>query len=223
MFSKKLWGIALGGSFLCGAFLFTNSCTKEQVATDPVCFESDVQPIITTNCTGSGCHNSVDRVKGRDYSSYQGIIRDVKAGDYHNSELYQVMVATFGVMPPSPNDRVSTSDIRTIALWIEQGATNETCSTAACDTSGVMSYAADVKPLLQGSCALSGCHTGSAPASNISYATWAQTKTSALDGSLYGSIVQDGSYSYMPKGSSKFSNCNIAKIKKWIDAGAPNN
>jgi hypothetical protein len=40
---------------------------------------------------------------------------------------------------------------------------------------------------------------------------------------LYGVISHSPGYRYMPKYGPKLPDCEIAGIKKWIDAGAPNN
>ncbi len=203
--------------------LLWNACKREYIETDPVCFQRDVQPIITSNCTQSGCHNSTDREKGRDYSTYDGIMRDVEPGNYRQSELYKVLV-TIGpeVMPKSPYNRLSKDQIRTIATWIEEGATNDSCAVSTCDTTGVMSYTTRVKPILQNNC--NGCHGGTAAAgAGIVLSAYTSVKISVDNGSLLGSIEHTGGFSAMPSGGGKLANCDIAVIKKWINAGAPNN
>ena len=209
---------------LFGFFIFPNACTKEYVQKDPVCFGRDIQPIITSNCTGSGCHNANDRAGERDYTTLDGILQDVQPGNYQRSSLYEVMIQLGGnVMPPKPADRLSVDQIRTVATWIEEGAGNDSCVASSCDTTGVMRYSLDIRPILQTNCVGSGCHGSSAPASGISYSTYSSTKPSAVNGSMLGSIQHKTAYSAMPKGGSKLSDCSIAKISKWIDSGAPNN
>lgn len=211
--------------FVAVALLLTYSCKYEYLQESTVCFSRDVQPIIVANCTQSGCHNAVDREKGRDYSTYEGILKDVKAGSYKKSDLYQVIASSFGdVMPPSPYNRLSDDQILTIATWIAEGAGNDTCSVinSTCDTSGVISYATKVRPILQNNCDV--CHAGTAQAGGgIVLSTYAGVKEVAQNTTLLGSIQFASGYSAMPKGGSKLSNCNIATIKKWVDAGAPNN
>jgi hypothetical protein len=53
--------------------------------------------------------------------------------------------------------------------------------------------------------------------------TYARVKTVADNGKLMGVITHANGFPQMPKGGNKLSDCNIAKIKKWVDAGAPNN
>jgi len=94
-------------------------------------------------------------------------------------------------------------------------------STAACNTPATVSYAQHVLPILQSSCY--ACHSGAAPGGNIAMGTYSADNALALNGKLYGSISWAPGYAAMPLGGSKLSACNIELIKKWIDAGAPNN
>ena len=206
-------------------FPILNACKNEYIQAEPVCFERDIQPIITANCTQSGCHNSIDREKGRDYTTYEGIMQDVKAGNYQKSELYNVLIIPTGeeAMPPKPYNRLDNAQIRLIATWIEEGASNDTCAAAvACDTAGTISYAARVKPLIQTNC--NACHGGTAAAGGgIGLSAYTNVKITVDNGSLLGSIQHSSGYSAMPQGGNKMAACDIAVIKKWIDAGAPNN
>jgi hypothetical protein len=97
-------------------------------------------------------------------------------------------------------------------------ATNNTPCT---DTTTVVSYSKNIMPLLQAQCY--GCHNSSFPSGNITMGTYIADKSVAQSGKLYGSITYSSGYSPMPKGTSKMSNCQISLIKKWVDAGMPNN
>lgn len=91
---------------------------------------------------------------------------------------------------------------------------------SACDTTGV-TYNGTVAPLMQSQCV--SCHNASFASGNIALDTYTGVKTSALNGSLYGSINYSGGFSPMPQGGNKMNACSIKKIKAWVDAGAPNN
>jgi hypothetical protein len=91
----------------------------------------------------------------------------------------------------------------------------------SCETTGV-TYAATVVPILQGNGCM-GCHGGSAPSGNISLQGYNNVRAFALNGKLYGAISHAAGYSPMPQGGNKMSNCNINKIKAWIDSGSLNN
>ncbi len=95
-------------------------------------------------------------------------------------------------------------------------------STAPCtDTTSNISYNQYVVPLLRQYCY--NCHTGSFPSGGILMGTYVTDKAIGQNGRLYGSINHSPGFSPMPQGMSKFTTCQVANIKKWIDAGMPNN
>ena len=94
-------------------------------------------------------------------------------------------------------------------------------NTIPCDTTSTISYAQKVVPVLQQQCY--GCHSGGFPSGGIAMGTYATDKAIAVNGKLYGSISYASGFSPMPKGGNKMSACNLSIIKKWIDAGSPNN
>lgn len=93
-----------------------------------------------------------------------------------------------------------------------------------CDTTVVIKYSTDVQSIMSGSCgANNSCHN-SASTSGLPLDTYAGVRTLALNGKLWSAIVWDGKASFMPQGSSsKINDCYQAKIRKWIDEGAPDN
>jgi hypothetical protein len=82
-------------------------------------------------------------------------------------------------------------------------------------------YSTDVAPIMASYC--NGCHSGASPSSGILTDNYNNLKSIALGGSLYGSMNHATGYSPMPKGASKLDDCSLAKIKNWVDAGAPQN
>lgn len=90
-----------------------------------------------------------------------------------------------------------------------------------CDTTGTISYAQKVVPILQQQCY--GCHAGGTPSGNISMGTYVADKAIAINGKLYGSISHSPGFSPMPQGGAKMNDCQIAIIKKWINTGTPSN
>lgn len=93
-------------------------------------------------------------------------------------------------------------------------------STTGCDTSSV-TYAGTVKPIMDASCATSGCHQGVSP-TGYDLSTYAGVLAVAQNGELVESIEQTGS-NPMPQGAAKLDDCAIAKIRTWVNNGAPNN
>lgn len=214
---------AVGSILVAGLLLF--SCKSEFIQPAPVCFESEVLPIFQSNCTQSGCHNSIDKEKGLDLSNYAGIVDDgIEPGDYKNSKIYEALVKSGGdeAMPPLPYERLTEAQITTIAIWIEEGAQNTTaCGSTTCDTSAVQTFSGAVFPIIELTC--NGCHAGSAPQGDIDLSSWAKVNALATSGVLVGAISHESGFSAMPKNATKLSDCNIAKIRKWVDAGALNN
>ncbi|MEO7291790.1 MAG: hypothetical protein ABIW34_01720 [Ginsengibacter sp.] len=91
---------------------------------------------------------------------------------------------------------------------------------ATCDTTFV-TYSASVNPVLTAYCV--GCHAGANAPLGVSLDTYSGVKTQAFNGKLFGTINHSSGFIPMPKNGNKLSDCNIAKIRVWIAAGAPNN
>lgn len=89
-----------------------------------------------------------------------------------------------------------------------------------CDTSAVK-YSVQIVKIMNDNC--NNCHSTAANAGGVILDNYNAIKGYALDGSLYGSVSHNSKYSAMPKGAAKMSDCNIATIKAWVDAGALNN
>ncbi len=93
-----------------------------------------------------------------------------------------------------------------------------------CDTSNVK-FSADFLPLLSSKCNTSGCHNTTDQAGGWVFDTYNGVKDIIDNGNgrLLKSIEHDASVSAMPKGGAKLSDCEINKIKAWINNGALNN
>ena len=89
-----------------------------------------------------------------------------------------------------------------------------------CGTTGV-TYSGTGKPILQLNCY--GCHSGDNPPRGLNLSQVSAVQTVAGNGKLYGAISHSPGFPEMPKGANKLDDCSIAKIKAWIDRGAPNN
>ena len=89
-----------------------------------------------------------------------------------------------------------------------------------CDTANV-TYSRSVVPILSSNCIT--CHGGNTPSAGIKLDAYADVKVQATNGRLWGAVSHSTNYSPMPKNAAKMSTCNLAKIKKWLDAGALNN
>lgn len=180
-------------------------------------------PLFQTNCAKSGCHDSVTMQEGHQFDRYATIVaHGINAGDSSNSEIYKVITAgaPSRIMPKFPNKSLTAAQIHIIATWIQQGAANSTNCALACDIS-LFTYSGAVRPILQTHCL--GCHSGLAVDGGfISLDTYDGVKEQVTINTLYPAITHTGPIP-MPKIGKKLSDCKIAIIKKWIEAGAPDN
>lgn len=189
-------------------------------STDTVYFINDIMPIISSNCTMSGCHDNISHKDGVNLTTYSNIIQQIRAGDAANSKLYKSIIKTNGDrMPPPPMPAFTTAQKALIQKWINQGARNNNC-TGRCDTA-LFTYSGAVKPIMDSKCA--GCHNPASLGGNIDVSTYNAVKTIALNGKLYGSVAHQTGYSPMPKNAAKLSDCEIRQVQKWIGAGSQNN
>lgn len=96
---------------------------------------------------------------------------------------------------------------------------------SSCDTTATMSYQTHIQPILSNSCGANNtCHNTQGAGGGVILENYAGVKEAAGSGLLLSSIVWDGNAQQMPKGSpSQLAACSIAKIRKWVEAGAPNN
>lgn len=187
---------------------------------DSVYFVNDIMPLISSNCTMSGCHDNITHADGVNLTTYNKIMGYVRPGDAANSKLYKVIIKTDGDrMPPAPMAPMTTAQKALIQKWINQGAKNNSCI-GSCDTT-VFTYSGAVKPIMDNKCA--GCHNPSNLGGNIDVSTFAAVRVVALNGKLYGSIAHQTGYSPMPKNAAKLSDCEIRQVQKWITAGSQNN
>lgn len=204
-----------GGSGGGGNPLPVSSCSP-----DSVYFVNQVMPIISSNCTMSGCHDNITHADGVNLTSYTQVMRHVRPGDPANSKLYKVIIKTDGDrMPPPPMPPLSPEQKSMIQKWISQGAKNNSCI-GSCDST-VFTYSGAVRPIMTAKCA--GCHNPANLGGNIDLSTYDAVKVSAQNGKLYGSVSHQPGYSPMPKNAAKLSDCEIRQIQKWIAAGTLNN
>lgn len=183
---------------------------------DSVYFANEIFPLITSTCSMAGCHDAASHKDGVNLTSYSNMMKYVVPGNAANSKLYKEIAN--GSMPPRPMAAWTTDQKTKLQKWINQGAKNNACD--ACDTTD-FKYSTAIKTLMANKC--QGCHNPSSLGGNVDLSTYAAVKASALSGKLYGSITWAAGVSAMPKGGLKMPDCEIKQVKKWIDAGAPNN
>jgi hypothetical protein len=197
-----------------------NPTSGSSCSPDTVYFANDIMPIISSNCTMSGCHDNITHADGVNLTTYDRIIRYVTPGNGATSKLYRVLNRTGSDrMPPPPRPALTATQKDLILKWINQGAKNNNCK-ASCDSTQ-FTFAAAIKPLMDAKC--TGCHNPASLGGNIELSTYNGVKTVALNGKLNGSITQQPGYSPMPKNGIKLSDCEIRQVQQWISAGSLNN
>ena len=191
--------------------------------TTGVCFQSDILPLFQSNCAKSGCHDAATRTEGYQLNSYASIIsRGINPGNAGSSKIYEVINDNDPgkVMPPPPNQPLTAAQKSLIAAWITEGARNTINCNNSCDSS-IFTYSGSILPMLQSNCL--GCHSGTAASGGfIVLDSYINVKTQVTNGRLYASVAHTGP-NPMPKDGNKLSDCKIAQLRKWIEAGAQNN
>jgi mono/diheme cytochrome c family protein len=91
---------------------------------------------------------------------------------------------------------------------------------AGCDTTNV-TYSGTISAIMAGNC--NSCHGESAPQAGIKTDNYTDLKTIADNEKLWGVVNHLSGYSPMPKDRPKLSDCDLNKIRIWIDGGALNN
>jgi len=104
--------------------IFADSCRREPDLTDypEVKFSTEVLPVISANCSQSGCHSSGG---GEVFplTNYEQIIANVSPYKAYKSSLYRAITGrNYQLMPPA--GPLNDDQIRSIFVWIEQGAPN---------------------------------------------------------------------------------------------------
>lgn len=184
---------------------------------DTVYFENDILPLMISTCATSGCHDAKTREEGVVLDSYDNIMKEVKKGNPKKSELYKVLNESGeDRMPPPPLDGYTAAQKQLVFDWIDQGALENGCQ-SECDTTAY-TYSAGVGPILEKYC--NGCHNDNNTQGKVKLLTYDQVLLSVDNGSLLGTIKQDG-YELMPPGNA-MPECQITIIENWIKNGAPN-
>lgn len=88
-----------------------------------------------------------------------------------------------------------------------------------CDTTNA-TYSDDILPIVSGNCL--PCHiTANYASSGIALDNVDSARIPARNGLLLKAVTHDPSVPPMPKGGSKLSDCDIARIQRWINLGEP--
>lgn len=196
-------------------FLFS-TCGYNTV--DPgICFQENVLPIFVSKCSMSGCHNSKDHEAGYDLSTYEGIMKGVKANHPFQSEVYTTIRGNNPEMPRG--QKLSSLEVDYIKIWIKTGAQN-TSNCLSCDTIDY-SYTTRIEPLFTNWC--KGCHNASTAGGGFDFSSYSGVAAAVNGNKLMGSINHLNGFAAMPQNADKMNDCSIKAIQKWVDNGFPNN
>jgi cytochrome c5 len=87
-----------------------------------------------------------------------------------------------------------------------------------CDTTVAATYTASISYILSTNCI--SCHNNSNSSGNINLTTYGLVQPLAQSGKLVGVITHASGYTAMPPGGT-IKDCDVNKIKLWIDQGTP--
>lgn len=188
-----------------------------------VCFETEILPIFTSNCTSSGCHDVSSHAEGYILNDYNNIVKEgIRPGKPDNSEIYELITEEDPhKRMPLNQPALSATQVSLIRKWILEGAQNTTNCGTTCNT-GLFTYSGAVKPIIDTYC--KGCHADPAAATKPNLSTYNGIKAVAQqNGRLLGAINHKAGFKPMPQTGPKLKDCQIEQITKWVNAGAPNN
>lgn len=194
---------------------------------DSTYFVNDVMPYINSTCAVPGCHDNKGPAAGIDLSIYDAIMNSkvkgqpiVKPGDPLNSKICRVFFLLDLVpMPPPFNYGIPPKGRDNIIKWVQEGARNTACD-GVCDTVN-FTFRATINPLINKYC--TGRHYGNYSSGGILLTNYREIKEQVDNSKLYKAIMATGGVPKMPTGVVTMQPCEIIQIRKWIEAGAPNN
>ena len=160
--------------------------------------------------------NSKGRNRGGD--KFKSILNGIGTNkDRYKNKLEKMLRRN--KMPPSPNKKLTDEQKNVIYKWIDQGMLNNTCEVSAADcVFEKMTFENDIKPIIEENC--TGCHGGPKPKNGYDFTNPQKFKEIALTGDVYMAITHSEGVTAMPFKGDKLSDCDIKKIKSWIDNGA---
>ena len=190
---------------------------------DTVYFQQAVLPLIVSSCAIPGCHDPGSNEDGVTLNNYQNIFNtgEIDPFDLDGSDLYEVITDSDpdDRMPPAGEyPPLSSDEIAIIRNWILQGALNNSCESAECDTTNV-TYTASIEPIISAKC--TGCHSGANPEGEINLENYAQVSSEVLFGDVLAAVQHLGGVTNMPYNSSQLPQCEIDLIRIWKENEAP--
>ncbi len=82
-------------------------------------------------------------------------------------------------------------------------------------------YTAEIKPILDASCAKSGCHDATTAQNGVNLSTYASASAVSQQSRFLGVIQHKAGFPPMPKDGSKLPNSQIELLTCWVQNGSP--
>ncbi|MCF8230703.1 MAG: hypothetical protein K9J27_00835 [Bacteroidales bacterium] len=89
-----------------------------------------------------------------------------------------------------------------------------------CDTTNV-TYETKIAPIMENNC--NSCHNQVSANAGVFTDNYQDLKTIAENGQLWGAVNHEPGYTPMPKDAEQLPDCDLKKIRIWIDNGTPRN
>ncbi len=170
-----------------------DSCSSSDEETDPCANGPEISIEKKVSTTTGNMVGSFTASTSNGQAPYQ---YSIDGGAFQSSDTFSGLSAdTYAVTVKDANDCQDQTDV-TITSVTE------------------VSFASQVKPIIDTNCQISGCHGSNA--STPSFATYTQVKANAEN------IKSKTSAKVMPP-TGPLSDSNIKLISDWVDQGAPNN
>jgi hypothetical protein len=118
--SKKVISVILVSLLFCSCKHKTDFNSLREVS-----YSEEIAPLISSNCSASGCHGFAN-YEEFSLSTYDQLIKGgISAGSPNTSELYNTLISLGDdVMPKKPFKALTEKEIQLIYVWIGQGAKN---------------------------------------------------------------------------------------------------
>ena len=178
----------------------------QSVAEDTLCFQRDILPIFHSNCAMAKCHDAITHEDGYTLLTYSGVMKGIKAGNTTQSKLYRVI--NQNEMPP--DWRLPDSLKTRIRTWITQGALNNDCSNASCDSTILASVKA-IRPFVNVNCL--GCHSTLTANGGIVLETDLQLEEQK--DLIACSVMHSDGCKAMPPNNVKVTQCELSQVRVW--------
>lgn len=216
----KRWSLCIAAIPWIPIAIYARIPASEDPKAAKIDYRRQVFPILKAHCFS--CHGPDVQRAGLNFSTTAGLRKGgihgpvLKPGYSANSTMVERILGMGGKQRmPVGFGPLSSTDVKTIRLWIDQGA----------KIAGGPNFGSDILPIFKAKC--SPCHTGSTAPGTLNLTSPQSIKKSGAvvpgksrDSELIRLITSTNSKERMPLNQTSLSGDEIAKIRAWIDSGA---